>query len=55
MELCVKGWNWGEAHFQGSLLSFEIDSKPAFEIPLKEVSQVSLVLLISAMITRGME
>ena len=43
VELCVKGWNWGEAHFQGSLLSLMIDSKPAFEIPLKEVSQVSAV------------
>ena len=40
MEFCVKGWNWGEAKFRGSLLSFMVDSKPAFEIPLKEVSQV---------------
>lgn len=41
VELCVKGWNWGEANVQGALLSFLVDSKPAFEIPLKEVSQVT--------------
>ena len=41
VELCVKGWNWGEARFRGSLLTFLVDNKPAFEIPLKEVSQVS--------------
>ena len=40
VDLCVKGWNWGEATVNGSLLSFLIDSKRAFEIPLKEVSQV---------------
>lgn len=43
VEFCVKGWNWGEAKFRGSLLSFMVDSKPAFEIPLKEVSQVGWV------------
>lgn len=39
VELCVKGWNWGDAKFDGALLSFMVDSKPAFEIPLEEVSQ----------------
>lgn len=39
VELCVKGWNWGDAKFEGALLSFMVDSKPAFEIPLEEVSQ----------------
>lgn len=40
VDLCVKGWNWGEATINGSLLSFMVDSKRAFEVPLKEVSQV---------------
>ena len=40
VDLSVRGWNWGEAKFRGSLLSFCVDNKPAFEIPLKEVSQV---------------
>ena len=48
VELCVKGWNWGEANVQGALLSFLVDSKPAFEIPLKEVSQVRACCLRAA-------
>jgi len=41
-ELSVKGWNWGAAKFKGSLMSFEIDEKSAFEIPLKDVSQATI-------------
>ncbi|XP_019850912.1 PREDICTED: FACT complex subunit SSRP1-like [Amphimedon queenslandica] len=41
VELCVKGWNWGEPVFKGSLLTFLVDSKPAFEVPLEEVSRVT--------------
>lgn len=37
----MKGWNWGEAKFRGSLLSFMVENKPAFEIPLNDVSRVS--------------
>jgi len=39
VELCVKGWNWGTPKFKGAVMSFEVDSRPAFEIPLKDVSQ----------------
>ncbi|XP_018329457.1 FACT complex subunit Ssrp1 [Agrilus planipennis] len=38
-ELCVKGWNWGTAKFSGSVVSFDIGEKSAFEIPLTHVSQ----------------
>ena len=38
-ELSVKGWNWGTARFTGSVLSFDINTLPAFEIPLTDVSQ----------------
>lgn len=38
-ELAVKGWNWGSAKFNGSILSFDIGSLSAFEIPLNNVSQ----------------
>lgn len=38
-ELCLKGWNWGTARFQGAVLSFDVGSAPAFEIPLNNVSQ----------------
>lgn len=42
VDLCVKGWNWGETSFRGSVMSFLVDNKPAFEVPLNEVSQVCL-------------
>ncbi|XP_048450213.1 FACT complex subunit SSRP1-like [Rhincodon typus] len=38
-EMCVKGWNWGTARFNGQLLSFDIGEQSAFEIPLSNVSQ----------------
>ncbi|XP_046840265.1 FACT complex subunit SSRP1-like isoform X2 [Xenia sp. Carnegie-2017] len=38
VELSVKGWNWGSPRFTDSVLSFDVDNKPAFEIPLKDVS-----------------
>ncbi|KAJ1532076.1 hypothetical protein ONE63_000705 [Megalurothrips usitatus] len=38
-DLCIKGWNWGTARFQGAVLSFDVGSAPAFEIPLNNVSQ----------------
>lgn len=38
-EISCKGWNWGTAGFNGSVLSFDIADKSAFEIPLNHVSQ----------------
>ncbi|XP_066534783.1 FACT complex subunit SSRP1 [Hoplias malabaricus] len=38
-DMCVKGWNWGTAKFNGPLLSFEVSDSPVFEIPLSSVSQ----------------
>ncbi|XP_063709713.1 FACT complex subunit Ssrp1 [Culicoides brevitarsis] len=38
-ELSYRGWNWGTAAFNGSVLSFNIEKKTAFEIPLSNVSQ----------------
>lgn len=40
-ELSLKGWNWGTARFNGSVLSFDVGSNnnSAFEIPLNHVSQ----------------
>lgn len=34
----VKGWNWGNTDFKGSVLTFEVSNKDAFEIPLSYVS-----------------
>lgn len=41
VDLSVKGWNWGVAKFKGSSLAFEVDEKPAFIVPLKDVSQAT--------------
>lgn len=38
-ELAIKGWNWGSAKFNGSILSFDVGHLTAFEIPLNNVSQ----------------
>ncbi|KAK7083251.1 FACT complex subunit ssrp1 [Halocaridina rubra] len=37
-EFSVKGWNFGAAKFDGAVLSFDVSSMPAFEIPLNHVS-----------------
>ncbi|RWS29668.1 structure-specific recognition protein-like protein [Leptotrombidium deliense] len=38
-DFCLKGWNWGQANFHGSVLSFDIDKhNTAFEVPLSNVS-----------------
>lgn len=37
-DLSLKGWNWGTAKFQGSVLSFNVEKTTAYEIPLGNVS-----------------
>ncbi|RXG54821.1 FACT complex subunit Ssrp1 [Armadillidium vulgare] len=37
-EFSVKGWNYGNAKFEGGVLSFEVSHAPAFEIPINNVS-----------------
>jgi len=38
----VKGWNWGKANFIDSMMSFENDSKPLFDIALSDVSAATV-------------
>ncbi|XP_070571797.1 FACT complex subunit SSRP1-like [Ptychodera flava] len=42
VELSLKGWNWGEAKFKGSEMSFKVDNKAAFNIPLNNVSHSAI-------------
>lgn len=35
----MRGWNWGTVLFNGSSLSFDVEKKTSFEIPLNIVSQ----------------
>ena len=37
-EFSVKGWNYGTTNFKGGVLSFDVSSVPAFEIPINNVS-----------------
>lgn len=41
-DLSVKGCNWGKANFVGDALSFDVDGRTAFEIPLRNVSNTSV-------------
>jgi len=41
VDMNVSGWNWGTPKFKGAVMSFEVADKPAFEIPLKDVSQAT--------------
>ncbi|ESO00382.1 hypothetical protein HELRODRAFT_83167, partial [Helobdella robusta] len=34
----LKGWNWGNAKFNGNTLDFQIENATAFEIPLTNIS-----------------
>uniref|UniRef100_A0A915E3A0 FACT complex subunit SSRP1 n=1 Tax=Ditylenchus dipsaci TaxID=166011 RepID=A0A915E3A0_9BILA len=38
-ELCMKGWNYGDARFEGQNLVFQVDNKVAFEFPLTNVAR----------------
>eukprot|EP01048_Picozoa_sp_COSAG05_P025745 COSAG05_NODE_6697_length_919_cov_1.071951_1_plen_238_part_00 len=40
VKVATKGWNWGSVVFEGETLSFEVDGKEAFDVPLGKVSQV---------------
>ncbi|KAI8872401.1 SSrecog-domain-containing protein [Ramicandelaber brevisporus] len=42
-EISVKGWNWGQAEFEGTQLIFNSgDGKQAFELPLSQVNNTNL-------------
>ncbi|KAF3922080.1 hypothetical protein ABW20_dc0108696 [Dactylellina cionopaga] len=41
-EHALKGWNWGKAEFHKDELYFNVNNKPAFEIPFDEVSNSNL-------------
>ena len=41
--LATSGHNWGNAVIDGSTLVFMVDGKPAFRIPLPDVTQVCFV------------
>lgn len=41
-EHTLRGWNWGKGHFGKEEMQFEVQNKPAFEIPYDEISNTNL-------------
>ncbi|KAF2399653.1 SSrecog-domain-containing protein [Trichodelitschia bisporula] len=41
-EHSLRGWNWGKAEFTKAELSFNVQSRPAFEIPYSEVLNANI-------------
>ena len=41
-EHALRGWNWGRVEFQKAELTFNVQNRPAFEIPYTEVLNTNL-------------
>ncbi|PGH18929.1 FACT complex subunit pob3 [Polytolypa hystricis UAMH7299] len=41
-EHAIRGWNWGKAEFGKAELSFNVQNRPAFEVPYSEISNTNL-------------
>ncbi|KAJ6130175.1 FACT complex subunit pob3 [Penicillium capsulatum] len=41
-EHALRGWNWGKAEFTKAELSFNVQNRPAFEVPYSEISNTNL-------------
>ncbi|KAJ5317361.1 hypothetical protein N7508_001869 [Penicillium antarcticum] len=41
-EHAIRGWNWGKAEFTKAELAFNVQNRPAFEVPYSEISNTNL-------------
>ncbi|CEJ87698.1 Putative FACT complex subunit pob-3 [[Torrubiella] hemipterigena] len=41
-EHAIRGWNWGKAEFAKAELTFNVQNKPAFELPYSEIGNTNL-------------
>ena len=41
-EHALRGWNWGKADFGKQELAFNVQNRPAFEVPYSEISNTNL-------------
>ncbi|KAJ5261981.1 hypothetical protein N7505_008848 [Penicillium chrysogenum] len=41
-EHALRGWNWGKAEFTKAELAFNVQNRPAFEVPYSEISNTNL-------------
>lgn len=41
-EHALRGWNWGKAEFSKAELTFNVQNRPAFELPYSEIGNTNL-------------
>ncbi|KAJ1739554.1 FACT complex subunit [Coemansia sp. RSA 989] len=41
-DISTKGWNWGKPEFQGTSLTFRVENRPMFDLPMAFVSNTNL-------------
>lgn len=41
-EHALRGWNWGKAEFSKSEITFNVQNRPAFELPYSEIGNTNL-------------
>ncbi|KAJ1958454.1 FACT complex subunit [Dipsacomyces acuminosporus] len=41
-DISLKGWNWGKTEFEGTNMSFKVENRPSFDLPMAYVSNTNL-------------
>ncbi|KAI7834425.1 hypothetical protein BX661DRAFT_139106 [Kickxella alabastrina] len=41
-DISLKGWNWGKTDFEGTNMTFKVDNRPMFDLPMGYVSNTNL-------------
>ncbi|KAJ2159146.1 FACT complex subunit [Coemansia sp. RSA 552] len=41
-DISTKGWNWGRTDFEGTSMTFRVDNRPMFDLPMAQVSNTNL-------------
>ncbi|KAJ2858476.1 FACT complex subunit [Coemansia erecta] len=41
-DISIKGWNWGKTDFEGTNMTFKVDNRPMFDLPMGQVSNTNL-------------
>ncbi|KAJ2726084.1 FACT complex subunit [Coemansia sp. Benny D115] len=41
-DVSVKGWNWGKTDFEGTTMTFRVDNRPMFDLPMGYVNNTNL-------------
>ncbi|KAJ2297351.1 FACT complex subunit [Coemansia sp. RSA 2706] len=41
-DISTKGWNWGKPDFESTTMTFRVDNRPMFDLPMSHVSNTNL-------------